>query len=512
MSSATLRNAVTPRIQLTNPAQSPAPPPSIATCVRCGKEYNPAAGGDALFCADCAATQPRVSVTTVLIAINGLVFIAMALAGVSPLSPTSQDLLTWGASYGPLELSTEWWRLFTAMFVHIGVIHIALNMYCLWSLGPLAERLFGRWKFLSLYLLSGVGGNVLSVALHPTLVAAGASGAIFGVAGALLPVLHLRDIPAIVNLRGRRGRLGIGGFIAYNLIYGFANTGIDNAAHIGGLITGFAIGYTVPIAGSHAGRAAVWRTQGMLIATAVFLLAAFLGVRAWRHGYAELESGRRAFLAGNYAQGIAQLQSVLRNDPGNTQAHVLLGAAYLDEDSAAAAIKEFQLALRQDSTNTFALANLGNAYWRLGQWNEAAAAYTRATRVDPSDAAAWENLGGAFLNADRAADAIVPLEAAVALEPDTARTNYNLGLAYLKTQKYAAALTSFHHALRLKPNDPLALLRRGYTYERLGQVDSARADYQRVLGQPEGTVSDQTRADARRLLDALPPAGRAGRH
>ena len=81
------------------------------------------------------------------------------------------------ASYGPLELSTEWWRLFTAMFVHIGVIHIALNMYCLWSLGPLAERLFGRWKFLSLYLLSGVGGNVLSVALHPTLVAAGASGA-----------------------------------------------------------------------------------------------------------------------------------------------------------------------------------------------------------------------------------------------------------------------------------------------------------------------------------------------
>src|SRR5437762_286212 len=88
------------------------------------------------------AARPRVSVTTVLIVINVLVYVAMALRGVSPLAPTSLDLLTWGASFGPRELSTEWWRLFTAMFVHIGFLHILLNMYCLWSLGPLAERLF----------------------------------------------------------------------------------------------------------------------------------------------------------------------------------------------------------------------------------------------------------------------------------------------------------------------------------------------------------------------------------
>jgi rhomboid protease GluP len=218
----------------------------------------------------------------------------MVIGGVSTMEPTSRDLVAWGASYGPYELSTEWWRLFTAMFVHIGVIHILLNMYCLWNLGPLAERLFGPWRFLLLYLLSGVAGDVASVALHPTIVAAGASGAIFGVAGALLPVLHLRNIPAIVNLRSRGGRLGIGSFIVYNLVYGFANTGIDNAAHIGGLVTGFVIGYVAPVAGSHTGRKAVWRSEGVLIALAFVLTVAFFGVRQWRHTYAELKEGRRA--------------------------------------------------------------------------------------------------------------------------------------------------------------------------------------------------------------------------
>ncbi|HEX9293571.1 MAG TPA: rhomboid family intramembrane serine protease, partial [Gemmatimonadales bacterium] len=154
----------------------------------------------------------RPVVTFVIIAINVAVFIAMTVGGVSPVEPTTQDLVRWGASYGPYELSTEWWRAFTAMFVHIGFLHILLNMYCLYRLGPLAERMLGPWKVAALYLLSGIGGNVASVAIHPMIVAAGASGAIFGVAGALLPVLHFRQIPALVS-QGGRGRLGIGGFI-----------------------------------------------------------------------------------------------------------------------------------------------------------------------------------------------------------------------------------------------------------------------------------------------------------
>ena len=411
----------------------------------------------------------RPVVTFVIIAMNIAVFLAMTAGGVSPVEPTTQDLVSWGASYGPYELSTEWWRVFTAMFVHIGFLHILLNMYCLYSLGPLAERVFGPGKFLLLYVLSGLGGNVASVALHPAIVAAGASGAIFGVAGALLPVLHFRDIPAIVS-QGGRGRLGIGGFIVYNLIYGFANTGIDNAAHIGGLATGFIVGYSAPVAGSPASRLVVVRARGVLIALALFLTAAFLLVRKWRADYGELESGRRALIAGETDAGIAHLQRVLRTDPGNEDAHLLLGGAYLEQGKNADAITEFEQVLRQDSTNTVAL----------------------------------ENLGVAYLRTDRPNDALAPLEHAQTREPNKANFNYNLGLANLALDKYQTAISYLSQSLRIRPNYPMALVQRGYAYQKLGKADSARADYQNVLNQPEGTVSDETRAEVQRLLAALP--------
>jgi membrane associated rhomboid family serine protease/Tfp pilus assembly protein PilF len=378
-------------------------------------------------------------VTIVIIALNVLVFVAMAAGGVSPVEPTTQDLLKWGASYGPYELSTEWWRVFTAMFVHIGFVHILLNMYCLYSLGPLAERIFGPWKFAALYLLSGLGGNVASVALHPTIVAAGASGAIFGVAGALLPVLHFRQLPAIVSQRGGRGRLGIGGFIVYNLIYGFANAGIDNAAHIGGLVTGFAVGYAAPVVGSPAHRHLVLRTRGVLIALTLFLVAAFVLVREWRPSH-------------------------------GADMHLLRGGVYLHEGKNAEAITEFELALRDDSTNPVAL----------------------------------ENLGVAYLRSNRPADALTPLERAQSLNRDDATANYNLGLANVALNKYETAVFYLSQSLRIRPDYPMALVQRGYAYQQLGKADSARADYQGVLSQPGGAVSEETRAEVRRLLAALP--------
>ena len=417
-----------------------------------------------------ANTAARPVVTIVLIAINVLVFVAMSASGVSPLEPTTRGLLDWGAGYGPYELSTEWWRVFTAMFVHIGFLHIALNMYCLWSLGPLAERLFGSWRFLALYLLSGVGGNIASVALHPTIVAAGASGAIFGVAGALLPILHVRQIPALVTAQGRRGGLGIGGFIVYNLIYGFANTGIDNAAHIGGLVTGFVIGYAAPVADSQTDRHPAWRMRGLMIALALLLVAAFIFVREWRASYREVESGRRALITGDSAAGIAHLQRALRSDPENEDAHLLLGGAYLHHGKNTDAIAEYELVLRQDSTNTVALENTGVAYIRDG----------------------------------RPEDALRPLERAQSYDVGNASFNYNLGLAYVAVNKYETAVFYFNQAVRIKPYYPMAWMQRGYAYQQMGKADSARADYQLVLNQPQGAVSDETRAEVQRLLAALP--------
>jgi rhomboid protease GluP len=99
--------------------------------------------------------RPTSVVTLTLIAINVLVFAVMVLKGVSPTNPSGDDLLSWGADYGPYTLNGQWWRLLTACFLHFGIIHIAFNMYVLYQVGIFTELLYGKQKYLLLYIVSG---------------------------------------------------------------------------------------------------------------------------------------------------------------------------------------------------------------------------------------------------------------------------------------------------------------------------------------------------------------------
>ena len=179
-------------------------------------------------------------VTLTLIILNALVFLAMSIRGVSVFSPTAVTVLPWGADYGPLTLDGQWWRMFTSMFIHFGIIHIAFNMWVLANIGPFMEALSGRVSYSILYIVAGLGGGAASLFWHPTTVSAGASGAIFGLYGALLGFLvshrNIIDPDALKSLR--KGALT---FIGYNVIFGLT-PGIDMAAHMGGLVTGFLLG------------------------------------------------------------------------------------------------------------------------------------------------------------------------------------------------------------------------------------------------------------------------------
>lgn len=188
-----------------------------------------------------APVTPRV--TWFLIGLNVLVFLLMLFSGVSLMSPTSVQLLQWGANWGPLTVAHgQWWRLLSACFLHIGIIHIAFNMYVLYQIGPFTEPLFGGPRYLAIYLLTGIGGNLLGLALHPGIISAGASGAIFGVYGALLGFL-LRRRASIQPGAARSVARSAGIFLVYNLAYGLLSTHTDLTAHIGGLVTGFVFGY-----------------------------------------------------------------------------------------------------------------------------------------------------------------------------------------------------------------------------------------------------------------------------
>lgn len=172
-----------------------------------------------------------------MVAVNIAVFGVMVLAGVDPVNPTPERLVAWGANFGPLTTDGEWWRLLTCTFLHIGVFHLLVNMFGLFLAGVLCERLLGNGGFLILYLLAGLMGSLVSLHWNPAVVCAGASGAIFGVFGALLGFTLLdRSImpPKITRRLRKEGVL----FLGFNVLIGLDVPNIDLAAHAGGFAVG----------------------------------------------------------------------------------------------------------------------------------------------------------------------------------------------------------------------------------------------------------------------------------
>jgi rhomboid protease GluP len=212
------------------------------------------------------ASRPVVTPAIVLACVS--VFVAMIARGVSAMTPTSSHLILWGANFGPsVVFDGETWRLFTAMFVHIGFVHLAVNMFCLVTAGPVVERFFGHVGFALLYLIAGFGGSIASLWAHPTYVGAGASGAIFGIFGGLLGFLAIRhrEVPPALLKPMRAGAIT---FVGYNTLFGLMAPAIDTAAHLGGLATGFVCGLLMTLGST------VSTGHARRLAPAIFRLAA----------------------------------------------------------------------------------------------------------------------------------------------------------------------------------------------------------------------------------------------
>ncbi|MCB1959946.1 MAG: rhomboid family intramembrane serine protease [Rhodocyclaceae bacterium] len=191
---------------------------------------------DALY-----ARMPTAWLTWTLVAANLAIFVALAWHAEALWRVSGAILADWGGNYAVQTRNGASWRLVSALFLHGGLLHVALNMLALNQAGQLAERLFGRAAFAVLYVLCGIVASVASVWWQPNGLSVGASGAVFGVFGALLSyVLVCRSsLPAGLFGQLRKGLLGL---IAYSLLAGFALPGIDNAAHLGGLASGLLLG------------------------------------------------------------------------------------------------------------------------------------------------------------------------------------------------------------------------------------------------------------------------------
>ena len=184
----------------------------------------------------------KVFVTWLLLAINIAVWLLMQFVG-GFFNNDVDLLLRFGAMFGPLIAAGEYWRLFTAMFLHAGILHLFLNGFALFIFGRLVEGVYGNLRFTLIYLLAGLAGGVLSYMFNRTAIAVGASGAIFGILGAFAAyfVVHRHALGEM----GRQNLTGLAVIAAINLAIGLAIPGIDNWAHFGGLVGGFVMGFAL---------------------------------------------------------------------------------------------------------------------------------------------------------------------------------------------------------------------------------------------------------------------------
>jgi len=183
-------------------------------------------------------------ITYSLIAINILGYIFSAFLSQSVIDMDIEVLVDMGALFGPMiVLNGEWWRLFTAMFLHGGMTHLLMNMFSLYLIGRGVEEYFNTTSYLSIYLFSGLLGGLASLYMHPASVGVGASGAIFGIFGAMggFFIAHRDKIEAHTKAFMKDFAIIIG----INLVIGFSIPSVDVSAHVGGLVIGFIGGYVI---------------------------------------------------------------------------------------------------------------------------------------------------------------------------------------------------------------------------------------------------------------------------
>jgi rhomboid protease GluP len=327
----------------------------------------------------------RPLVTWILLGLIVAAFLGMEamgwmLTGTLGGSNNTEVLIRMGAKVTPFIAAGEYWRLFTSMFLHIGLMHLAFNGYALLAIGTDLERLFGHGRFLAIYLLSGLMGSLASYAFKYSL-AAGASGAIFGLIGALAAffAIHRERLGAW----GRNRLINIAFLVALNLFLGFRpNSGIDNLAHIGGLLAGLGLGWAMapryeldPIRMQVVDRNRLSRYWPALVLAVVVLV------------------------------GGTALATIVHRDSPRSQ--LLRGQEAIERESWDEAVSELEGALSRDPTlaDVPTLFYLGLAYNHLEQPQEAAGAYEAALELDPSHSPSIWNLAITYLDLGRYAEA-----------------------------------------------------------------------------------------------------------
>ena len=434
----------------------------MANCVQCGRQLPTLSFGKKLcrWCVQHEAAQrgedspiqrveaapwvrqqsSSMAITQAIFGINVAVFIGMALAGVSMLdNPSGQDLVRWGANFGPLTVSGQWWRLLTCVFIHGGLLHIAFNMWCLWDLGRLAESIYGHWSFAAVYLITGLAASLASLIWNPVVLSVGASGAIFGIAGALIASFYLGEfsLPRAA-MAGTLRSLAV--FVGYNLFFGAVIARTDNAAHVGGLLMGLLLGALIAkVAPQH---------DDVLRRIAVLLVGALLvvgGVMWLQRSHAYLlhgQSGVELLNQGKTDEGIAELQKAVRLRPDFAAVHAALANAYIKKHDFDHAAAELQRVIALNPRSEDAYYRLGLIYLQQKLPEKAQDIFTQLLKIDPNSADGHAGLANSFANQQRSREALEEYKRAAASDAGYQSVYFNMGVMEARLKLYDDAISS----------------------------------------------------------------------
>jgi len=475
----------------------------MAQCVQCGRQIPGLSFGKKIcqWCKQHEAAQrgedaeyqrvetvpwarrdaPSMLVTQAIFGANVAVFIGMTLAvGSAMLSdPPGEALVAWGANFGPLTIGGQWWRLLTCLFVHGGLLHIGFNMWCLWDLGRLAESVYGRWTFAVVYLLCGLSASLGSLIWNPVVLSVGASGAIFGIAGALISSFYLGEfsLPRAAVTGMMRSVVM---FVGYNLFFGAIIARTDNAAHIGGLIMGLILGALIArVAPAHD---AILRRIAVLVLGAALITGGALWLARSRAYLVHRESGFADLKAGDADAAIRELEKSAQQKPNSVDTHQALAEAYFnkrDFDHAAAEIKR---AIALDPRNETAQYNLGSIYMAQKQPDQAEAAFTQLLKLNPNSANGHAGMARVFTYRGHYAEALAEYKTVAGIDSLYPNIYYRIGVLEARLNRPDEAIA--------------ALLRQRQTWDDAA-TENALADLYDVTGRKQ--EAEAARAKAQEL-------------
>jgi len=443
----------------------------LANCLKCGNPLPAFSLGErSHLCADCNAEfqreqallqpQPRrdpwddlprastsgpawLTATNILVAVNVAIFVGMVATGAKIQFPDLPDIVRWGGSYGPLTLTGQYWRTVSSAFVHIGIYHLAINMWCLLILTKPLERLMGKLTTFMVYILTAIGASLLSLVWDPTRAGAGASGAVFGIAGVLISFFYFAklDLPKerIKSILGWVTR-----FAVINLAFGFSLrlAGIDiigNAAHLGGLITGLLLGVFFARTYSAPAEERFGRQLRILAGAAVLLVALFPPIIKAEKPRLESFYGEIALQRADYTAAIAHFQKALAQSPDDAIIHGALGYALAGSRRYDEAMGEYKRALALQPGFPWVEVNMAATYLAQGQPGTAVELFKKNMGKTTWESEDYRYYGDALMQTGDLNGAEAALLQAIKLDPKDARPHQLLAQVYTKLGKTADA-------------------------------------------------------------------------